>query len=262
MMEMKKSLMLSLLTLVAVTMTSCLHVRVNADKAMPTQVHQVGQDVTMEAYDEIDVAGPFNVFYEQGDNYSVRVDGATDQLGKMTIYVKDGELTIRALDHVGEKALKIHDGDFDGMRIFLTAPAIKGVDLAGSGRVTMPGALSVVSMDIDLAGSGEVTLAQLTCTDLDVDVSGSGAVTTGPVKADQVDVDLAGSGRISMAALTCKKVVNDLAGSGVITLSNLDVEHVSSDIAGSGRVILSGHVGNHQENVVGSGKVDVTGLNP
>ena len=63
-----------------------------------------------------------------------------------------------------------------------------------------------------------------------------------------------------MASLTCKKANNEIAGSGDITLNNLNVDHVKSEIAGSGNVILRGKVGSHDEEIAGSGKVNVSGL--
>ena len=102
---MKKVLVMSLVALVVMTMSSCLRVKLGENgwslinkgghsNNTPTQVHQVGKVTQMEAFDEIDVAGPFNVILEQGQASTVRVEGTVDQLGNMTIYVKDGDLVI------------------------------------------------------------------------------------------------------------------------------------------------------------------------
>ena len=262
---MKKYLMMSLLALVALTMTSCMHVRIGdkdwsiTDLAKghtnntPTQVHQVGIETAMNAFDELSVAGPFNVFFEQGEGNTVRVDGTAEQLEKITIYVKEGELII-------DQRKNEPGGTFDGMRIFVTAPLIDGIDLAGSGTVTTPKPLNIKDLSLDIAGSGDITIAQLTCKDLDIDIAGSGDVTIGMIQANKVENEIAGSGSIDIAGLTCKSVYNDIAGSGDITLNNLNVDEVKSDIAGSGDVILRGTVRHHEEDIAGSGKVDVSGV--
>ena len=260
-MKMKHFLMMSLVALVAVTMTSCLHVKVG-DKdwsigghvnTTPTQVEQVGQDVAMTPFEDLDVCGPFNVILEQGESHSVRVEGTAEQLGKMTIYVEDGELVI-------DERKNEPNSTFDGMRIFVTSPTLNDIELSGSGSITAPKALDVNSLNVDLAGSGKVTVAELKCKGLDIEVAGSGEVTMGLVQADVVRNEIAGSGDIDIAGLTCRKIRNEIAGSGDITLSNLNVEDVKSEIAGSGDVILRGKVGTHQESIAGSGKVDVSGL--
>ena len=113
---MKKLLVMSLLALVVMTMSSCLHVKIDGKdwnfgghtNDTPTQVHQVGQETSMAEFDNVNVAGPFNVFYEQGQNYCVRVEGTADQLGKMTIYVKNGDLYI-------DQRKQEPSGTFDGL---------------------------------------------------------------------------------------------------------------------------------------------------
>jgi hypothetical protein len=262
---MKKYLMMSLLALIAMTMTSCMHVRIGdkdwsiTDLAKghtnntPTQVHQVGTETAMTPFEELSVAGPFNVFFEQGESNTVRVDGTAEQLEKITIYVKEGELFI-------DQRKNEPSGTFDGMRIFVTAPHIDGIDIAGSGTVTAPKALTVNDLNLDIAGSGDITIAQLTCKDLDIDIAGSGDVTIGMIQANKVDNEIAGSGSIDIAGLTCKNVYNDIAGSGDITLNNLNVDEVKTDIAGSGDVVLRGTARHYEEDIAGSGKVDVSGL--
>ena len=256
---MKKFFVMSLVALVAMTMASCMHVKIGdkdwsfgtRSNNTPTQVHQVGQVTTLAVFDKVNVAGPFNVFYEQGEANTVLVKGTTEQLEKMTIYVKDGEL------YIDQRESKWSGNDFKGLQVYVTSPVIKGIDLAGSGKVTAPKAVNANDLDLDLAGSGEITLSQLKCMDLKNDIAGSGKVTIGIVQANKVVNDIAGSGDIDIASLTCKHITNDIAGSGDIILNNLDVDEVKSDIAGSGDVILRGNIRSHSEDIAGSGKVKI-----
>lgn len=218
----------------------------------PTQVHQLGQVTTMSPFDGLDVVGPFNVIYEQAENYTVRIEGTMEQLEKMTVYVKNDKLTI---DRRNAK-----NNNFQGLQVFVTSPSIEEMSIAGSGKVTAPNAFKANKITLDVAGSGQMTLAQLECTDLITDIAGSGSVVIGPVQANTVKNDIAGSGGVEVASLVCKKVTNDIAGSGKVTLNNMNVDKVYSDIAGSGKVILNGTVGSHTEDIAGSGKVDVSGL--
>ena len=190
----------------------------------------------MAEFDNVNVAGPFNVFYEQGENYRVRVEGTADQLGKMTIYVKNGDLYI-------DQRKQEPSGTFDGLQVFVTSPMVEAFEIAGSGSITAPKALTVNDIRLEIAGSGDITLAQLTSKDLYMEIAGSGDIALGTVQANEVRSEIAGSG-----------------GSGNISLNNLNVDHVKSEIAGSGNVILRGKVGSHDEEIAGSGKVNVSGL--
>lgn len=261
---MKKIFVLSLVVMVSLTMMSCMHIKVG-DKDLslgsmgrgndtPTQVNQVGQETAMQPFDVLNVAGPFNVIMEQAAGNSVRVEGTAEQLGKITIYVKDNELII------DKRESKSNGNDFKGMRIFVSLPSIKHIDIAGSGTVTAPNVITADDLGLEVAGSGGITLAQLNCEDLDIEIAGSGNVTTGPIQAKEVKSEIAGSGDISITGLMCKKLHNEIVGSGDMTFTDMNVDEVHSEIAGSGDIILRGKVGTHSEEIVGSGKVDVTGL--
>ena len=263
---MKKVLVMSLIALVVMTISSCMRVKLGENgwslinkyghhNDTPTQVHQVNQETQMQPFDGVDVSGPFNVILEQGQASTVRVDGTTDQLANMTIYVEGGNLVIDMKEDM------VDSGKFfKGMRIFVSSPSVKSIEIAGSGTVTAPNALAVADLGLEVAGSGEITLSQLTCKDLKMEVAGSGEITLGTVQADEASGEIAGSGDIEVAGLICKNVKNQIAGSGDITLNNLQVGHVKSEIAGSGNVILRGKADSHDEEIVGSGKVDVSGL--
>ncbi len=248
---------MSLVALVAMTMTSCLKVKIG-DKDWsfggshvnntPTQVHQVDQTTEMAAFSDVNVAGPFNVIYEQGDASTVLVKGTIEQLEKMTIYVKDGGLYI-------DQRKNEPSGTFDGLQVFVTAPSLDDIEIAGSGSVTAPKAMTVNDIRLEVAGSGSITLAQLTCTELINEIAGSGKITLGVAQASKVKNEIAGSGDIDIAGLTCKDVHNEIAGSGGVTLNNMNVDNVKSEIAGSGDIIMHGTVKNHSEDIAGSGKV-------
>lgn len=257
---MKKHLMMmSLMALVVMTIASCMRIKVgnkewsigNSEMLTdntPSQVREVGQETAIQQFDELDVVGPFNVILEQGDNSTVRVEGTAEQLAKMTIYVKDGELCIR-------RKQKLNNNELEGLRVFVCTPTVKNIELTGSGRVTAPNALNTADLTIDLSGSGDITLAQLTCQELSMEVSGSGEMTTGPIKANEVETDVTGSGTINIAGLTCNTLDNDVTGSGNVTINNINVNVANSDVTGSGTILMRGKVGTHNEDITGSGKV-------
>ena len=257
---MKKYFMISLMALVVMTMTSCMHVKVggkdfslgkNGGNDTPTQVHQVGQLTSMNVFDNVNVAGPFNVFYEQGDAFTVLVKGTVEQLEKMTIYVKDDGL------YIDRRENKWSGNDFKGLQVFVTAPSIKGLGVAGSGTITAPEALTLENLGLEVAGSGSIILAQLTCADLKNEIAGSGKLTLGIVQAASIRNEIAGSGDIDMAGLKCTEVNNEIAGSGSIVRNNVNVKNVHSEIAGSGNITVRGDVENHSEDIAGSGKVHI-----
>ncbi len=249
-------LTMSLVAMVTMMMTSCMHIKLG-DHGLndsfvdntPTQVHEVDKITEMTSFSKVDVTGPFNVIVQQGVANTVNVKGTVEQLEKMTIYVKNGELTIRS------KNSKTDSHHFNGLQVYVTSPIYKTLELTGSGKITAPEGLTADDIVLDLTGSGHITLAKLKCNKLDIDLTGSGEITTGPTNANKVNTDLTGSGSISIDGLTCIDLDNDLTGSGSMSFSNIDVKNANSDVTGSGVIRLNGKVESNKKDVTGSGKV-------
>ena len=260
---MKKFFLMSLVALVAMTMTSCMHVKIGDNgwslggghkNDTPTQVHQVNETIKMDPFDCLKSVGPFNVIYEIGNDHTVRVEGTPEQLEKMTIYVKDGQLTIDV------SVENLRENTFDHMRVFVTSPHIKDITVTGSGTVTAPYALNTSYLELHVTGSGDITIAELKANAVGITVTGSGDVAIGPIMAGIVENTVTGSGDIDIAALECSNLTNSITGSGDINVSNLKVGYVSSKIAGSGDIKLQGTAETHEEKVTGSGDIDISGL--
>ena len=222
----------------------------------PTQVHEVGQATEMDAFSKVDLAGPFNVFYHQGDAYTVQVEGTTEQLEKMTIYVDDKELCIDVTDYHWPQDKNL----FKGLKVFVTSPDIEDLSITGAGKLVVPGALKAENLKLLVNGAGDIVIAQLTCRDLGITIDGLGDVTMGPVQADNVTAEIAGTGDIDITGLTCKQLQNRIAGMGDMKYSDLNAGNVKTEIAGMGDVTLQGTAGSHEESIAGSGKVDVSKL--
>lgn len=251
---MKKNFMTALVTLMAISMTSCLSIGYSNKDNTPTQVPQINQVTTMSPFTEVDIAGAFKIIYEQSDEYSVRIDAPEQAVKEMTVYVKDQELRIR--QSVSKPTVSFKD-----VKIHITSPIIKDIELAGSGVFTASNRInSTDDIDIDVAGSGNVLLADVTCKDADLDIAGSGNIEIGHLAATVVNADIAGSGNINLGILACTKFDIDVAGSGDVTCNNITADRVHTDIAGSGNVTLKGSIKTHTQEIAGSGKVNIDTL--
>lgn len=254
---MKKYLTMSLLTLVAMALTSCMSVNLGdmVDKDdTPTQVPEINKVTTVPPFDKVDMADAFKVIYEQGNTHSVRIDASEQALQEMTVYVKDGDLRIR-------KAVKKATVDFKQVKIYVTSPDLKGIDLAGSGvfaaskRIVASG-----NLDMEIAGSGNIMLAEVSCKDAFMEIAGSGDIEIGLLNAKDTKAEIAGSGDINLGTFTCTNFNISIAGSGDVNCDNITAEILHTEIAGSGDVTLKGTVKNRTEDIAGSGKVTVSEL--
>lgn len=254
---MKKFLSMSLVALVGMMMTSCMSVNIgdwgDVDKT-PTQVPEISKVTTMQPFDKVDIANAFRVIYEQNDSHSVRVEASEQAFKEMTVYVKDGDLHIR-------KAVRKSTADFSKVKIYVTSPDIKGIELAGSGVFAASNRVNTSGdLDMEIAGSGNIMLADVTCKDADMEIAGSGNIEIGSLAAKDAKAEIAGSGDVRLGTFTCSKFNIEIAGSGDVTCDNITADDVHTEIAGSGDVTLKGTVKHHTEDIAGSGKVNVSGL--
>lgn len=246
-------ILMSLVALMAMTMTSCLSMNFgngSADKT-PTQVTQIGQVTTMQAFDVVDNAGAFKVIYEQGPEYSVRVEASEQALKEMTVYVKDHEL------HISKSVTK-PTVEFKNVKLYVTSPDIKRIDLAGSGLFTASQPIQVAhDLNVDIAGSGSVLLVAVKCVNSDMEIAGSGNIEIGNMEVTDAKADIAGSGNIALGTMICNKLNIDIAGSGDVNCDSITAYDVNTSIAGSGDVYLKGTINQHTEDIAGSGKVHI-----
>ena len=246
--------MMSLLALVGMMMTSCMSINLGdwGDKDdTPTQVTEINKVTVMQPFDKVDLSNSFKVIYEQSNTHSVRIDASEQAFREMTVYVKDGDLRIR-------KAVKKSTADFTQVKIYVTSPDIKSIELAGSGLFAASKPINVSSdLDMEIAGSGDIMLADVTCKDADMEIAGSGDIEIGSLTARDAKAEIAGSGDIKLGTFTCTKFNIEIAGSGDVICDNITADNVHTEIAGSGDVTLKGMVKHHTEDVAGSGKVNI-----
>lgn len=250
---MKRFFMMSLVALVATTMTSCMSVNLGNSRDKddtPTQVSVLNQVTAMQPFNEVDVAGAFKVIYEQAESHTVRIEATEEALKEMTVYVKDHELRIR-------KAVSKPTQPLKNVKVYVTSPDLDGIDIAGSGVFTSSKPITTIDLDADIAGSGKILLVAVTGKETKMDIAGSGSIEIGQLETGTAKADIAGSGDVNLGALTCKTFKVEIAGSGNVNCEKIDADDVRTDIAGSGDVNLKGKVRHHTKEIAGSGKVSI-----
>lgn len=207
------------------------------------------QERPMPMFDEINVAGPFNVYYFQSDESKVLVEGKEEFVQKLSTEVKDGELTVR-----------LEPGRYHNLvlKVSVYSPVADEVRLAGSGDfVDVAGHTSSDDLDYSLAGSGDIIVENVQCKDLDVKLAGSGDIRLkGCVVRKDADISLAGSGNIHLDAEIGDELEARISGSGDMNL-NGSCNRADLKISGSGNI--GGKLSYRQINTScsGSGRVSL-----
>ncbi len=184
-------------------------------------------DMSGDAPDTIELAGPDKVIITEGEGLTITLEGDEQASEALRFDRNGGELTI-ARDR------SIFDGSGTAL-VRITMPAPKNLEIAGSGDIEA--AALAKSAEVDIAGSGNVTVNTLEADDLEIDIAGSGTVSASGT-AKELDISVAGNGDVKFADVMADTVSISIAGSGDVALSSNG--SVSASIAGSGDVVVTG----------------------
>jgi hypothetical protein len=186
-------------------------------------------------FQQIEVAGPYDVDVRSGPTISVAATGSEKLLDKTVVETRDGALVIHPQEHHGFHLFSF--GPRGSATFIVTVPQLTGAKIAGSGGIRVD-KVQGSAFDGTVAGSGDLKLAAMDVQSLKLSIAGSGGITAGSGRAQSVDYGISGSGNID-------------AGS-------IGANDAKVSIAGSGSVRAQAH-GTANVNIMGSGDVNVTG---
>jgi hypothetical protein len=204
---------------------------VGAATGVASPVSAAERNFAVGGFDEIEVAGPFDVVINVGKARSVRAAGDADDLDRLKVEVRGNEL------HIGSKERRWTDWSrSQPIKIWVTVPTLKSASVAGSGDMQID-RVKGDSFNASIAGSGDLTIAALSATNAKFSVAGSGDLTaSGSCRA--ADVSIAGSGDVNIGGLRCQSLKASIAGSGGINANATQAAKLS--IMGSGDITVSG----------------------
>lgn len=180
---------------------------------------------TVTEFKKLASAGSFEVIIEQGSTFGVTVTGTPEALEVLVTEVKDNTLSIYT------EWNKRKNVDVSSIKVYVTAPQIVDISLAGSGKIHTKGSFRFDDLSLSLAGSGDISLAG-SGDDLNVSVAGSGDVDADDMACHNAEVSVAGSGGSKVKVEKSLKI--SIAGSGSVCYVGKP-ESLDTDIAGSGR---------------------------
>ncbi len=194
----------------------------------------VSRNYQVGSFDQIEVAGPYDVQVRTGPNVAVSASGSEELLGRTIVEVKGNKLVIRPEQHG-----MFHFGwSSNGKATFtVTVPALSGATIAGSGDIKVD-QVKGASFEGTVAGSGGIDVGTMDVQELKLTIAGSGGARAGSGKAQNAKLEIAGSGDIDAGRIAAQTADVSIAGSGNIKANATGTADVS--IMGSGDVEVTG----------------------
>ncbi|EDP95297.1 DUF2807 domain-containing protein [Kordia algicida OT-1] len=204
---------------------------------------------TTSDYDEVAVAGSFDVELVSGTEGKITLEGESNLLQYVETEVSGDKLKIKV-----KKGYSLRVSNNKKLLITVPFEDLRTVSLSGSGDVyTKNAIIKARKFKMALAGSGDIIL-DVDASDLDMAVSGSGDMTARG-NADNADIRLAGSGDIHAYKLEAKNAEVSLAGSGDIRVNVKN--NLKARVAGSGDITYKGNPSTEDTKVSGSGSISM-----
>lgn len=200
------------------------------------------------SFRKVSLGVPATLHVRQGTPRSVEIEAAEKILDHLQTTVDGGWLEIHDDSNFFERLFDRRDwGTID---VYVTAPTIEAMSIAGSGKVLGDSPIEGESLTLENAGSGEFDL-DIRTTDLEASIAGSGDYRLRG-DAEHATFHIAGSGTIRAEELTVRTADLSVAGSGDTYLHVTD--KLSVDIMGSGDVVYRGKP-SLETSILGSGDV-------
>lgn len=185
------------------------------------------------SFTEIAYSLPGTLHLRQGDEQSVEIEASSEDLEKIETTIDGETLEIRSehqsswLSWLFDTGDELSGTDID---VYVTAPTVKSLSLAGTGNVVGETPLEGASLEVDIAGTGGLDLT-LDVQDLEINIAGSGT-TRLEGYVGTADVSIAGSGNVYLPEVDTLSA--SIAGSGNVRYSG--DPQIESSIFGSGVV--------------------------
>lgn len=191
------------------------------------------QSFPVSNFDRIALGGSPNVTVTTGSAVSVRASGDQRALDRLDIRVEAGVLRI---GNKNGSAWNWIGGNSGPVRIAVTVPMLRGIEIGGSGSVAVD-RIRVPAFVASIGGSGSMRIAALDSRDTSFSIAGSGNVEAAG-RCETAKIDIAGSGRTRLGGLRCQTLSASVAGSGDIDANATQSAAVS--LTGSGDVRIAG----------------------
>lgn len=195
----------------------------------------VSRSYNVGNFQQIEVAGPYDVTVRTGANPSISARGSHKLLERTLVEVRGNKLEIRPQSNRGWFSFgwSTHGhADFT-----VTVPQLSGAAIAGSGDIRVD-KVTGSNFTGDVAGSGGLDIGAVDVQSLKLSIAGSGSAKAGQGKAVIGDYSISGSGDVDAGAVQTQQAKVSIAGSGGVKAHASSTADVS--IMGSGDVDVTG----------------------
>ena len=179
---------------------------------------------TVSDFNSIEFQTEGTVYITKGTAFEVRIEAQPNIISDMKTEVNGSELKI-----YNRHCLRDHDQ----IKVYITLPDLRGIDLTGSGSMLVQSIFQSPFMDVNVSGSGNIEIQDSLLADaVNVNISGSGDVLMN-AWCSSFSGKISGSGSLRVNGNSVTENLT-ISGSGEIHSFDLTVDQSAVNISGSG----------------------------
>lgn len=226
--------LMALLLLATTTLSSC-----DSDRECPAPEVRT---FDISGFTQVDAGENFRITLRQGNSFSVRAEGCSDDLDDLVMEVEGDELDIRYRKWYKNRNL---------VEIEIEMPELTGFSFSGAAKATVLPFDETPFIEVGLSGAAKATFSGQ-MEQASIDMSGASEFELGG-SAGKLFAELSGSSRLR--AYDCQVQTADVEASGGSKAWLAVEESLSADVSGGSRVYYKGNPANIDINESGGGKV-------
>ncbi|MBN2480540.1 MAG: DUF2807 domain-containing protein [Bacteroidales bacterium] len=185
----------------------------------------------LPAFASVSLAISADVLISQGDRQQVEIEADENVIDIIETNVNGDDLVIKTEDFFWRNMGQV--------RIYITMPDIKALQVSGSGDITTQTPVNTDDIRLNISGSGSIVIEDLKSGDVNATITGSGDVRiTGNASANNLKAVITGSGDFRAEDLAFENAVVNITGSGTARIRVLN--ELKTNITGSGDVYYRG----------------------
>ncbi len=204
--------------------------------------------VPVSGFDRFGTAS-IDTLIKVGPAFSLVLQGPADQLLKVDVIVKKGELELKPKHRKG--ALWNSSQEIRDVTAVVTMPTLREVSIGGSGSVVAQG-VKTNKFEMNIGGSGSITAENAVADSYEGNIGGSGNLNVSG-SCGNADFRIGGSGKVRAQNLKCKTLDVNIGGSGDVIAYASAASDIS--IAGGGGVKVYGNPPSRKKSIAGSGDI-------
>lgn len=195
----------------------------------------VSRNYPVGNFQQVEVAGPYDVTVRTGGNPGVSGQGSQKLLDRTVVEVRGDKLVIHP--EQSHSFFSWSFGTHSKASFIVTVPQLAGATIAGSGDIHVDHVRGD-RFEGSVAGSGGLNVDSVEVQALKLSIAGSGTAKAAAGKAQSAEYSIGGSGDIDAGAVQLQQAKVSIAGSGSVKAHATGTADVS--IMGAGDVDVSG----------------------